>query len=187
MATSKVLIISNAFILLGKQPIQSIDTGNPVQAAASTIYDSVMPSLLAERPWRFALKQFNLNKLVDTPLIEEFSYIYQLPADYLTAYRVYPNSAYAIYIDKLYSNQSSLMLEYIYQVDESLFSDNFVLMLTYAMASNIAMTLTQQVNLADFWQKRQFEQMAIAASTDALAMPNTYIQNDAFYTAHVGY
>ena len=189
MATTKVLIISNAFVLLGKQPIQSIDTGNPVQSAASTIYDLIKKSTLSERPWRFALKQFNINKLIDVPIInEEWNYIYQLPADCLTPYRTYPNDLYALYEDKLYSNQSGpLKLEYVYDASETEFSSNFTLLMTYKIASNIAMTVTQQASLAKMWEEKTIEQSSIAAAVDALAMPNTFIQNDSLYSAHVGY
>ncbi len=193
MAISKVLIVSNAFVLLGKGPIQSIaqlDTGNVVESAASTIYDSILPGLLSERPWRFALKQFNLNRLSEKPMItNEWSYIYQLPSDYLSAYRVYPNTqkGYAIYDDKLYSNSEKVYLEYMYSADETKFTPNFTLLLTYSLAANIAMTVTQQVSLAQLWEKKREQQMSIAAAVDALSMPNTFIQNDPLYSAHVGY
>ena len=185
MSASKVLIISNAFVLLGSNPINSISTGNPIIAAASTIYDSLIPSLLSERPWRFALKQYSLSPLTDSPTLNEWSYIYQLPADCLSVYRSYPNThgGYAIYGNKLYSNIDSLQIEYIANVDESKFTKSFIMLAVYAMASNIAMPLTQKVSLAQYWDMKKDEQMSIASAIDSLCMPNIAIKTDPFLSA----
>lgn len=190
MAESKTQIISKAFVLLGEEQIQSIDDDNPIHASASAIYDTVMPSILSQRPWRFALKQFQLNKLTETPIFQEFSYIYQLPADLLSIYRFEPldaNVNYKTYIDKLYSNYSSLKIEYVYQAPESYFSHNFTLLLIYMMAENIAMNVTNQLSMAQYFEKKVAEQLSVAASIDALQVPNDYIMADDLYTAHVGY
>ncbi len=51
-----------ALLKLGEKPITSLIEDTPAAQLARTLFDSVIDTLLAMHPWRFACKQFNLAK-----------------------------------------------------------------------------------------------------------------------------
>ena len=169
---SKTSIISKAFVLLGKAPINSlntaIDNGVAGVAAAIQIYDSLYPKFLSQHPWRFATKTLQLN-LINAPTgIVEYQSKFQLPSDLLQPQRVRPQSSFRIFGDELFSNQSELQLDYIFQPPEADMPFYFEMALTYELAANIAMTITQQPQIAQLWNTKAEQEIARARYLDSM-------------------
>ena len=185
---SKVSIISQAFFLLGAPTINTLETSNPLHVGASQRYDSIIPALLSETHWKFAQKTQVLTKTTDTPPIDEWAYTYQLPnkAEMMLAFRIYPlNYTYEIIQDKLYSNASEVTLFYIYEPSEEFFPQYFVNYLTYVMAAECAMAVTQKIEIEQIWRKQALEAKVISASIDAQQSPNKSICYDGLEIAHL--
>ena len=117
MATD-ISMCSNALLLIGHGTISSFTEGGAGALVASNLYQSSYENLLSLHRWRFASGKVTLSRLTATP-INDFKYAYQLPADYMVANRVIPQSDYEIFGDKIYSNQQSLALDYIFKPSET--------------------------------------------------------------------
>jgi len=183
---SKVQIISDAFVNLGKQTVSAPLVDNPIYAAASSIYDRLLPDILTMHPWRFAMKSFNLNRINEESLIARWPDIFQLPADLLLIYRTVPVLNYEVFGDRIYTNSTSLTLEYIFQASESGFPSYFTQLMVLQLTSRIAMTVTQLPELLQIWKQEAERQLIVARSIDSSIMPNPTIVRDPLVQAHFG-
>jgi len=184
---NKVKIISDAFVLLGKQAINVLDYTNPIHVAASSIYDTVLPDLLCKAPWRYTVINKTLNRINDTPNNnEEWQYEFELPDDpkILLLYKTYPEMDYQIYQNRLYCNELEVKVDYVYQSAETEFPPYFVSLMVYSMTFHLAMAVTQTVTLVQFWQQRYEQQKTIAEGINGNQIPSQIIGNDIVYKAH---
>ncbi|GAG10045.1 unnamed protein product, partial [marine sediment metagenome] len=76
---SKVSIISQAYFLLGKKPVNTLETTDPIDVGAAQRYDFVVPGLLTETHWKHASKTLDLTKTTDKPPIDQWQNTFQLP------------------------------------------------------------------------------------------------------------
>lgn len=186
--TSKIDIISAAFILLGRAPITDISSSaDPIVVGASKLYDIMVPSILTRHDWNFSIASFNLNIVNVTPDVLDWTYEAQLPVDYLKLMRLYPNQNYAIYKDKVYLNQNNTQIIYTSEISESLFPPFFTDYLVFELASRIAMPISQTPEIAQFWFEEAKNARVKALSIDSNMVPNIPIQKDALLAAHYGY
>jgi hypothetical protein len=186
---SKVGIISNAFILLGKAPVNDLTTSDPIVTSAVKIYDMTYPDLLAAHPWRFAMEIKTLDPLTAAPVIDEWTTAYLLPGDLIQLYRVYQKSWYRIYQNQIYANTSStetITIEYTHPVTEDRFPAYFTQLFTYKMAALMAMPVTELVQKGEYYEKMATGQLAVARSLDSQQNPNVTIQNDIYLSRHYG-
>lgn len=156
MATSKVRIISNALIQLLEEPINYLDLENKRHVAANSLYEMILPDMLSKFGWDFSLKNRDLQRLVDVPNnSDKWAYSFQLPQDpeLIMLYGIYPDSDYAIYGNRLLSNQSELKADYIFQNSESYFPPFFERLMVDEMTAVLAMPITQNAVKAEYWRK----------------------------------
>lgn len=187
--TSVIRIINNSFINLGKSPV--IDAGspniNPQYAAAVDIYDELIQSILTQYPWRFAIKTFELNILVDPPPVERWTKQAQIPGDLLIIYRTEPIINYEIARDKIYLlNEQNVKIDYIFRPLESEFPPYFTDAMILQLTSRIAMSVTQQATIAEFWNEKAEKQLVIAKHLDATIQPQPTPIRDSLWASHFG-
>ncbi|MHA1353589.1 MAG: hypothetical protein ACTSR1_00255 [Candidatus Heimdallarchaeota archaeon] len=184
---SKVRTISNAFVLLGKQPINQLDTTNALHNAASNIYDLMVRVLLSDHPWNFAKKEVDLQLTTETSSNEDkWKYVFKLPSipQILVIYGVYPKTDYDIFEDRLYSNQNELKLTYIYKVREDDFPTYFELAITYKTCSSLALAVTQNPAIVNEWSKQSQLQLVRARQLDSSQAPSVQIDpNNDIYSS----
>lgn len=186
MATD-ISIISNAFILLGKQAINALDPKNPIHTAAKNLYETLLPDLLSSAPWRQAVKNITLNKVNETPNNNErWSFIYELPNDpkMLSLYKVYPTMDYQIYNNYLYCNLNDVKVDYVYRVTEDKFPPYFVNLITYALTYHLAMPVTQNSTLVQFWGNQYKIKKLSAQAMNANQIPSQVVSYNPIYEAH---
>lgn len=184
---SKVSIISQAFFLLGRDPISTLDTTNKLHTGASQRYDVVVPNMLTQTHWKHAGKTVVLDRLNEDPPTDDWGYTFQLPnkAEMLLAYRVNPsNFTYEIMGDKLYSNASTVTLFYIFEPTPDQFPIYFTDLLVYTMAAQLAMPVTQSIELAELWDKKSKEQAMAAMAADWQQAPNRSVVYDGLTGVH---
>ena len=172
---SKIEIASNACVLIGANPISSFTEGTEGKVATA-LYDSTYRGVLASFRWRFATKKTLLGRLVDVPL-NTYNYQYQLPTDLVNLIKAEDGDNYEIYGDKLYSNLSSVSIDYIYAVPETLLPDYFVLTLQYLLAASFAIPITDNATKAKTYADLYNEQFKIAKNIDSTQRPPTAIQD----------
>ena len=185
---SKISVISSAFILLGKDPVTTIDPASSTTEVktASFLYDQWYPKVLGDYPWRFANVTSELSQLTFTPSVPRFKFYYQLPTSpiYVTALRANNGASYEIYQNVLATNENKVLLEYIGVVGEEFWTPNFNIVMINTMASVLAMPVTQDITIA-----AKFEQLALSSFNDAKVIDaqsrtNNVILDDPFINAH---
>lgn len=179
---SKIDVLSNALRKLGHASVSALDEDEPT-IMASDAYEVIYPSLLVRHRWRFASKKAQLAKLTSSP-INEWANAFQIPTDCLQTIGTYPRAAYEIYGDKIYTNQGSLELDYIYAVNIGDVPAYFQRALEYAVAADVAEGMTSNTSLVQAMNDRAEHELMIAMGVDSQARPNVAIRSNPFLEAH---
>lgn len=156
-----VSICSNALLMLGAKPINSLTEETDRARLASNLWAGVRDDLLRAHPWNCAIKRVVLSPEATTP---EFDYAYQfaLPGDLLRILSIGERGQYLEYSvegRRVLSDDTVLRLRYVYQNDNPATWDAA---LVYAaelrMAAAMAYPITQSATLAE--AKRQEAELA---------------------------
>ena len=173
--SSKEDIISNALVRIGVPPISGAGEGGAAGIVGYNLYDPTVRAILTESRWRFAAAKRQLAQLTATPL-NEFSYAYQLPSDLLLLYRVYPFEDYEIFEDKLFTNAQTVEIDYLLRPIESKWPAYFQLAIEYKLASEFALTVTNNRSLAETYELKYNAQIKKARHLDSQGRPPDPIQ-----------
>lgn len=173
---SKIDLISNALILIGDNPINSVIGNSRAQTVAANLYDNIVQNELTKHRWGFARRKAQLSLLVDEPLDDDWRSIYQLPTDLLVLIKLNPNTSYQIYGDKVYTNLSqTLHCDYIRNVSESEWPVYFAKMIEYALARDFASSVRDSASSADRMAAEYLNASRMARYTDSQQHPQTAI------------
>ena len=175
--TTAIKMASNALILLGEDVIQSLDD----DTAASNLYDATYESLLAMEPWAFAMKEQDLSRNTATPDTKTgYQYSFNLPSDLLRVWEMMPHTNYVIVGNAVLCNEESLRLRYIYRVDESALPSHFAKMMEYKLASEFAISVSEDENRAALFEQKYKAQRSLARKIDAQGQPSRSIVDAPF-------
>lgn len=173
---SSIKIASNALVLIGDNPINAFDEPGAGAQAAANLYEETKKRLLSAHPWSFALKQQRLNQLAGTPdTLTGFQFAYQLPADLIRIWRAQLHSNYTLLGKQLLSNQSEVLLTYIFDVNETDLPPHFVKFLEYSLASDFAIAVTEDAKKAELYERKAINAGAQAMGIDAQGRPQSGI------------
>lgn len=177
MSISKEVQISNALAILGHAPIISLDDGDDLTVAAEQAYDMLLPSVLSQSNWRFAVQIQQLAKTVDTlPSLVGWEAVYNLPADFIKTIRLWPMSyEWEIYENKkLYANfTGDMYMEYVYQPLPSKLPAYFVNYFVYEIAAYLALSNAQKAEFYNVLESKRTLAQGQAAAADAQNRPNS--------------
>ncbi len=142
MAFTENEVIQLAQSYLGKGYGTTTAVSTNLVNTAKAFFKLCYSSNLAKPNWGFATKIVELSQLVTTPIVDEYSYIYQLPADYKSLVRTFPVGVdYEIYGDNtLYTTVNELWIAYRYNPDITLAPDYFVRFLAYDIAIQLSLS-----------------------------------------------
>lgn len=159
---SDLSICSDALILLGAAPISSFTEGTDSAQACDRLYPDLRNHLLSSYDWTWTQKKVQLAQLLTGPT-NEWQYAYQLPTDMisgvLAVFETTGNSerplryGWEIYGDQLYTNLQTVYIDYQARVSESKMPSYFVRLLRTAMAAELGMVVTDQINKADYFRQ----------------------------------
>lgn len=144
--TTQIEIISNVSILLGNREITDLSTAGAFGVAAESAYDLLLDAEIGTNRWRFAAKTEELSLIgALSPDFAEWNYEYQLPADYLSMQRLFPNIPYEIFGDRVYTGSSTSVSAEYYSSSPAvtLWSAPFKAYFTYLLASHLAVSTTE--------------------------------------------
>ena len=178
---SKIDLISQALVLIGDQPINSLTGSDRRQATANAIYDTTVQNELSKHRWGFARRKAQLSLTTEKVIDDEFRSAYQLPTDLISLIKIKPMSNYQVYGDKILTNMSqAVYCDYIANVDESEWPVYFAKMITYALAVDMSTAIrdnsTIQSNMAALYESAARN----ARFTDSQQHPQTPIQHRPF-------
>ena len=200
---SKEDIASQALLLLRADTIASFaDDSNEAQII-NTMYSDFITSQLSMYPWTFATKKRLLSRETDTP-VNEYNYIHIVPAEAMLIWAVFntdsvgsvPFNDYDIYgaasCRRIYSNYEDLYADYTFYADESTWHPTFVNFITNALASRLAIPVTGDVQLADYYRNIAYGSqqgnskgglLGVAMATDSKQKRNEYIFSNPIVSA----
>jgi hypothetical protein len=178
---SKIQLISNALILIGDLPVTSLDGNTRAQVVASNLYDGIVQNELSKYRWGFARRKAQLSKLVETPIGNEWSTMYQLPADMLVLIKLNPNTRYQILGDKIYINYDGpLYCDYIANVPEHDWPPYFSKMIEYSLGMDFAPSIRDSAVSMELLANQYTNASRMARFTDSQQHPQTPIQDRPF-------
>lgn len=177
--SSKIGIISDALILCGEKPLSSLSENRYGATVGGNLFEVLYENELQSNRWRFAMKKTLLGQLVGDPL-NEWQFKYQLPSDMLLPIGVYPSARYEIYADKLYSDNSTVELDYMFKPVVSKLPAYFAVMLSYAIARDMVKAITESDNAVADMKDRYSRQRDRALFADAQGRPPTPIRHMPF-------
>ena len=177
--TTDIEIMSDAVILLGKKPFTTIDDAGEFAVSVQKFYDLLVSSELAKNSWKFAKKVVDLSLVAGfDPDFAWYNSAYDLPADFLSLVRVYPNIPYQIFGRRIYcSSQGRLQLEYNYNVPVTYWSAPFKEFMVYALAAKLSPSVTENANLTQMMIMERNATKAIAMYVDSQNSPSVPIQS----------
>ena len=162
-----IAICNSALLLLGADEINTFEDETDEAKVCAAIYPRTVAALMELYPWRFSMKQANLNKITGfTPLIG-FANAFQLPTDRLRAvFKPYTTLEYRILGDKVYTNADEFKMEYQYRAPEAVWSESFSRAVEFDMARALAVALLEDDSRADRYEKLVRQQLQRAKSVD---------------------
>jgi hypothetical protein len=181
MATD-ISMCSNALLLIGHSTISSFTDPGAGPEVASNLYETTYENMLTMHRWRFATGKASLSRLTATPL-NEWDYAFTLPANYLMMIRVYPDSDYELYENKLYSNQQEVDIDYVFKPDESRLPAYFVKLMEFHLASQFAIPVTDNTAKAEAYRVMYENQLRRAKFIDSQSRPSDAIVDSPFLEA----
>lgn len=167
MATgdTDISICSDALILLGASPISSFTEGTDAAQACDRLYPDLRDSILSSYVWSWSLHKAQISRLSTAPT-NEWQYAYQLPGDMLSGVlAVFETSGtterprrygWEVYGDQMYTNMETVYIDYQKSVSESKMPPYFVQLLKFALASELAIVITDQAAKAEYFYGKAY-------------------------------
>lgn len=180
MSATAVSICQQALVMIGAQPIASLDDATTEGIACRTLYEPTVRDELSQYRWRFASGIEQVNRLEAAPPTK-WEAAYQMPPACLVPVTVYVNDKpidFDRYEDNIWCNASvsdEVFLEGIYRVDEQFWPPFFVQTVAYRMAANLAHSIAGQVDTAELLDRRAIRHAALARNRDAQGRTATRI------------
>ncbi len=179
---SDIDIINHGFVEIGEKTITSLTGGQTRQAIAAVKYPTTRKALLTELNWRFATHTQQLARLAETPANTDYLYAYALPSnpEFLKVQRLNPNGDYVIEGITLLSNETTLLMTYTADVDESVMPPYFTHLLGLRMGSEMAMPITRNVKKRKAAEENYDKYLPIARHADSSQQPNRDVADQPF-------
>lgn len=164
-------------MLLGHNPIQTLDDSDDLVTSAEQAFDILLPSVLATGNWRFSIQIQQLVLSTEIPPLQtNWTQIYLLPAGYLKNIRIIPQN----YVYEIYSNSqiwcnwgtmSPVYMEYAYLPAIATLPAVFVNYFIYEIACFLCLSSAQKPDYFTALTEQKNRQWAIAAASDAQNRP----------------
>jgi len=184
-ANTAIKICSRASMLIGGDPIQSFTDGTTESDLADAVYEDIVRAALTSSRWRFATKQFQLNRLADVP-IGRWDSAYQLPSDSLMINSITVQDLpieFDTYEDKIYNNAvaaDEVIADYIYRASESSWAPYFTLGVEFSVASVFALSLARDASLSAAMDQQAQVQLIKARRLDSQAQTTRKLKTTRF-------
>ena len=186
--TTDIEIMSTAVVLLGKKAFTTIDDADEFAVGVQKFYDLLVESELAQNAWKFCKGHVQLSQVAGfDPDFAEFNTAYDLPADFLSLVRLYPNINYQIFERRIYTSGTGVLkLEYNRDVPVTRWSAPFKEYMVYALAAKLAPAVTENPQIAQQMKSERDLVRTTALYIDAQNSPNQPIQRNPWIAVRTG-
>jgi hypothetical protein len=177
LAWTKLEQLNLAFNMLGKRSANQVQSSGEFADSADRAYDLLYAKEISQYDWRFASKIQVLSQNVIPPADPFYMYAYNLPSDYLALRKTWPAVRFQIYEKQLWSNASSMKMEYRFLPDPSQCPAYFVNYFIYVLCKWYAKSVAEDSNLAANIGKDLYVEKGTAMSVDAQSRPGERLFN----------
>ena len=179
-SNSEIDLISKALILCGEKPLNSLNDDRYGATVGANLFHQIYESELQSNSWRFATAKKALSRLTDVPL-NRWAYAYQLPSDMLLLLGTYPvDLTYEIYGDRMYSDKSSVEVDYVWKPEITRLPAYFTMLLTLALAKQMIKPITESDEAMQLMERKYNIQRNVALYADAQQRPAKPIVHSPF-------
>ena len=151
---TNISISNKALLKCGATTIGSFTEGTHEANVCSAMYETVKKGLLYYTFWNFANKKLQLNLLSETPIDVSYTKAHSIPGDVIRIKAVFDSQGtalmdYTVEGQKIYSNEDTIFLEFVEDIEEQYFPVLFVEALVSKMAYEINEAITGIGTLTD--------------------------------------
>lgn len=166
---SATSICSNALVMLGAKPINSLDQATDQARICANIYDTVRDDVLRMHTWNCATKRVKLAPLASVPEFD-FSHQFQLPGDWLRTVQVGEKDSplpFRMEGQVILADVTVLPLVYIWRNKvEATWSANLTHVMELAVAAKIAYAVTSSSSMRDSLRDEFMRELKVAKAID---------------------
>jgi hypothetical protein len=174
---SSTEICNTALILIGQEPVITLDDTSKQARLCKRLYDSVLEAILRQYPWTFAIRRIILSRDLETPVFGK-AYQYTLPTDCLRIIDIcvtaddrdyISDSEYTVEGNKILTDYEPLYLRYISRPKSAnLFDPQFCTCLAYRLARVMCQALTADQDLLVKLTELETQAIQLAQHTQAI-------------------
>lgn len=182
MAT-KLSIANAALLKIGASPIMSLDDDSKAARHCKLRLQDVKETVLRMHPWNSASRRVVLSPLASGPAYD-YSYQFQLPTDYI---RMVSNSDedYRIETDLLLSNDTSIEMKFVCNVDEPKLDPLLAECIACYLAQELSYPITQSSTVKNQAEEAFKLALSRARTADAQDEPAGAFEADLFLEARL--
>lgn len=172
-------VIQVALNLLGYPLIQSTISGQPTAEILRNLYDPLMAADLSSPNWRFATKVQMLSQIAAlNPGFMWYNSAYQIPADCLAIWQIYPNIPYEVFGEQIWTNgNNQLQMQYRAVVPPSMLPPAYILYFCYLLAVTAAPGITDDPQIITQLNSDMTKWRSQAMIVNTQGRPNTGLTN----------
>lgn len=174
---SSIEICNTALILIGQEPIITLDDTSKQARLCKRLYNSTLEGLLRQYPWTFAIRRVILSPDAEVPSFG-YSRQFTLPSDCLRIVDIrFTDCEYdwlkpgevAVERGKILANEEIIYLRYVGSInDPNLFDTQFRDVLSYRLAGMMCHALTADQDLLTKLKQMEIQALQLAMHTSAI-------------------
>lgn len=194
VAYNETQIISDALVLLGYEPVQSVDTSQ-ASKAIHNIYTGVLAADLSSPNWRFATKVQVLSQIAGiNPGFMSYNAAFQIPPDCLAIWQIWPNVNYDVFGEQIWTNTGTnppadsnavYQIQYRHLAPPSMLPPAYIMYFTYLLACTVAPGLTDDPKVIQLLQADMAKWRAQAMVVNTQGRPNKGLTNSPWVNSRV--
>lgn len=184
VAYNETQVISDALVLLGYPPIESIEAGNQAAMAMHNIYTGLLSADLSSPNWRFATKVAVLSQIAGlNPNFMGYNVAYQIPTDCLAIWSVWPGIPYEVFYEQIWTygdpqgGNQQLQVQYRHVAPPSMYPPAYIWYFTYLLACTVAPGLTDDPKVIQLLEAGLSKWRAQAMIANTQGRPNQGLTN----------
>lgn len=184
MSVTNVSIANRALTLLSASRITALTQASEEARKVNAIFEDTRDALLSEHNWNFAVKERAVSLLSTAPILDDWSFCYQIPSDCIRVIRMSNDESFTIKGTAIYSNSDDARIEYVSrETDPTKFSRGFIKAFASRLAADLAFGITQNATLATNMDATAQRDLKEAKWSDAQEGNSVTIQEGTFFTA----
>ena len=178
-------IIATALTLLGYPKYQSITAMGQAGSVIDGLYNVTLSADLSSPNWRFATKVVTLSQIAGfDPDYMDYNTAYQLPADLLAIWKIWPNVPYNIFGEQLWTTGTQeLQIQYRAQVAEPFLPPSYIMYFCYLLACTVGPAITDNPKILAQLNADMTKWRAQAMVVDSQGRPNIALTNSPWVNA----